>query len=268
MGVRLPTQWGCRADSSGNVDNAFMAKVQETVDWANKHGLVAKINAHHEDWFDDGGSLARLVNIWSQVSSHFKDYPDNKLVFEIFNEPHHMSLETLNRMNAAVLSAIRKTNPTRLVFLGGLGMMGRGWITGNPNSMTIPRDANLGLTVHSYDPWSFAGNDPRDHTFSDSDAQRAERQQDELAAWAKARGVNQVVLNEFGVTVDQPNRAATFKYYDANTLACVKNQQGYAVWDSNSRWRVLNRNTGEWDEEVLSHLAPPILQIGSATVIV
>merc|ERR1711939_193866 len=111
------------------------------------------------------------------------------LVFEIFNEPNKMSLTTLNTMNHEVLAVIRETNPSRLVFLQGLAMSGRWWINANPDSMTIPSDANLGLTVHSYDPWSFAGQIPAATTsFSDGNAADAEMQQAQLESWAAARG--------------------------------------------------------------------------------
>jgi endoglucanase len=255
--VRIPVNWGNHADGSGNIDGSWMSQVVETVEWAHKHQLVALINAHHEDWFDDGGDLNRLVNIWRQIADQFQGYPDSQLVFEIFNEPNHMSLDTLNAMNAAVLPVIRETNPTRLVFLGGLAQMGRWWINANPDAMSIPDDANLGLTVHSYDPWSFAGNDPSTSTFSDGDAGDAQTQQGQLVAWAAQRGIKQVVLNEFGVTVQQPNRNDRIKYYRANSQACVANGQGYAIWDDNGWWQILDRNSRSWDEEILAALVSP-----------
>merc|ERR1711963_941047 len=101
--------------------------------------------------------------------------------------------------------------------------MGRWWINANPDAMKIPSDANLGLTVHSYDPWNFAGD-----------------QMSRLKWWAQARGIKQVVMNEFGVTNDQPNKAARLTYYRVNSQACVNNGQGYAIWDDNGWWQVLN----------------------------
>jgi endoglucanase len=256
--VRIPVQWGCRADVSGNIDGSFMSQVEETVGWAKKHGLVALINTHHEDWFDNGGDLNRLVNIWRQIAEHFQDFADSELVFEIFNEPNHMSLDALNAMNEAVLPVIRNSNPTRMVFLGGLAQMGRWWINQNPDALRIPEDANLGLTVHSYDPWSFAGDHPSSTSFSDDDAADAEAQQGRLADWAKEKGIQQVMLGEFGTTVQQPNRGDRLKYYKANAEACAKHDQGYAIWDDNGWWQVLNRDTRTWDEDILAQLTSPL----------
>jgi endoglucanase len=262
--VRIPVHWDSHADSDGNVDQDFLGTVDETVGWARNHGLVALINTHHEDWFDQGGSLDRLVAIWRQVSTHFKAVSDDELVFEIFNEPKTMSLETLNSMNAAVLPVIRETNPTRLVFLGGLGMMGRWWINANPDAMTIPEDANLGLTVHSYDPWTFAASDAmlgplvRSDSFTEADERDAHYQMGKLKSWAQTRGVQQVVLNEFGVSNDQPNKEARLRYYKVNSEACAENGQGYAIWDDNDWWQTLDRSNRVWQEDVLAQLASPL----------
>lgn len=254
--MRIPVHWGSHADTSGNIDRDWMRQVEETVEWANRQGLVALINTHHEDWYDDGGDLNRLENIWRQIAEHFASYSDADLVFEIFNEPDHMSLDRLNQMNSALLPIIRQSNPTRLVFLGGLAQMSRWWIINNPDAMHIPQgDEHLGLTVHSYDPWTFAGDRPSLFTFSDSDAANADHQQGELMDWAQQRGVKQVVLNEFGVTNHQTNRDDRLKYYRANSQACASRGQGYAIWDDNGWWQVFNRDNGTWDEEVLQQLA-------------
>ena len=44
------------------------------------------------------------------------------LLFEVFNEPHVMSVDQLNVMNAAVHPIIRASNPNRIVLLGGVSL--------------------------------------------------------------------------------------------------------------------------------------------------
>jgi hypothetical protein len=141
------------------------------------------------------------------------------------------------------------------VFLGGLAQMGRWWINQNPDAMTIPRDANIGLTVHSYDPWPFAGDHPTSTSFSGSDEQDAHDQMRKLKSWAQARGVQQVMMGEFGVTNDQSNKEARLRYYKVNSQACAENGMGYAVWDDNGWWQIFDRNAGTWQEDVLAQLA-------------
>ena len=43
-------------------------------------------------------------------------------------------------MNAAVLPIIRKANPNRVVFFGGLQWMNPTWVTTNPNAIKFPDD--------------------------------------------------------------------------------------------------------------------------------
>lgn len=49
------------------------------------------------------------------MAVRFAAVNNSLLLFEVFNEPHLMSVDNLNAMNAAVLPIIRDTNPTRTV---------------------------------------------------------------------------------------------------------------------------------------------------------
>ena len=145
--------------------------VKKTVDMCLFAGLNAMINAHHERWVDNetafGSQLPRLVSIWSQIAVEFQGYSRTAVVFELLNEPSNITVAQLNTMNAALLPAIRKTNPTRQVHFGGLKEMGAWWILGRPDAMLFPRaDNNIALTVHSYTPWSFAGPGKRKYEFN------------------------------------------------------------------------------------------------------
>lgn len=268
--VRIPVKWDqhTATEAPYMIDSNWTAQVVEVVGWANKHGLTAMINTHHENWLDQAGDefdtqLVRFVAIWKQVAEQFKGYPDDKLVFEIFNEPAKMSIDNLNAMNAAVLPVIRKTNPTRQVHLGGLAKMGFWWIL-NPwfsDKMIIPSgDANLALTYHSYSPWGFAGpgpgpsHQPSIFEYNSTMAAAEDSTSQKLHAWAQAKGLKAVVVDEFGVTHFQPNQTERLKYYAANTEASVRHGNGYAVWDDNGWFQILNRTSQQWDNRVLSKL--------------
>lgn len=265
--VRIPIYWGCRTeiDSPYTVNATFMTMVQETVDWAHKHGLRAMINTHHEDWLDRAGDqfsqqLERFLAIWDQVAKHFVSYPDDKLVFEIFNEPKDMSVDDLNQMHLKSLEVIRRSNPTRQVHIGGLHQMNLAYFLDHLDEMVVPDDAHLALTVHSYYPWKFAGIPPTIFNFTDADAQTAYDQHAALVPWAAKNGITAIVTDEMGVTHFQPNKDARLRYYTANTEAMSQLGQGYALWDDNGWWQVLNREDRTWDEGVLASLAPVKLQ--------
>lgn len=164
--VRVPVRWdkhtGLRAPYT--IDNTFLDRVETVVKWSTRRNLVTIVNCHHEDWLDGASddavfnaTLPRLVAIWSQVASRFAAYNESTLAFEVYNEPHYnMTTVWLNQMNAAVLPAIRATNPTRNVLFGGLKFMNPTWIATNPDALSFPSgDGHVFLEVHSYQPFDF-----------------------------------------------------------------------------------------------------------------
>lgn len=135
--VRVPVQWDHHTELEPPyaINATFMARVEQVVDWSLARGLITVINTHHEDWLDNettfAAGLPRLVSIWRQIGLKFKSKPET-LLFEVFNEPHIMTVEQLNQMNGAVLPVMRRSNPHRIVFLGGLQWMNPRWQVTNP----------------------------------------------------------------------------------------------------------------------------------------
>ena len=88
--VRIPVSWGGHMDEQGNVDPAFMARVQEVVDYALDNGMYAILNSHHEEWLSTQNNQEvtqdKLENLWRQIAQQFKGY-DEHLLFEGINEP-------------------------------------------------------------------------------------------------------------------------------------------------------------------------------------
>merc|ERR1719247_2842992 len=108
--------------------------------------MLPPLMRHCQGWRLSGHRLQLVLHQKNQT-----------LLFEIFNEPHVMTAEQLNKMNAAILPVIRKTNPTRTVFISGLQFSNPSWIVQNPDTLVIPNDEHIMLEIHNYDPWSYAG---------------------------------------------------------------------------------------------------------------
>ena len=156
--VRVPVRWDkhTQAVPPYQIDSTFLDRVEEVLDWSLARGMVTVVNSHHDDWLDNSSTFAeqlpRFKAIWRQVSERFKIKPET-LLFEIYNEPHVMSVDDLNAMNAAAHGIIRDTNPYRIIILGGLSWMSPWWQFQHPGQMTVPRnDSQLMVEVHSYDP--------------------------------------------------------------------------------------------------------------------
>jgi len=104
--------------------------------------------------------------------------------------------------------------------------------------------------VHSYSPWTFAGPHPTVTNFTYKDAQSAVTTMDGLKQWAGKHGGVPVVHDEFGCTVQQPNRPARLHYYKAYATAAESSGVGWAVWDDNGDFRILVRANRTWDTGV------------------
>ena len=50
--IRVPVTWGTHMDAENNVDEEWMNRVQEVVDYAYSQDMFVILNIHHEDWHD------------------------------------------------------------------------------------------------------------------------------------------------------------------------------------------------------------------------
>ncbi|MBQ7070181.1 MAG: glycoside hydrolase family 5 protein [Ruminococcus sp.] len=90
--VRIPVFWGNMMENDGSwkINEEYIKRVKEIVDYAQKADMYTVINCHHFDEFiirrnslEDCKTI--FNNLWTQIADYFKDYPYT-LVFEGFNE--------------------------------------------------------------------------------------------------------------------------------------------------------------------------------------
>ena len=98
----------------------------------------------------------KLGKIWEQVADRFASYDLDRVVFEVFNEPHNG--HDVARIINTALSAIRASagNESRIVIVPGDGFSTRQALIDAFNNDEIPSDdLYLISTFHYYDPFSF-----------------------------------------------------------------------------------------------------------------
>src|SRR5262249_22302659 len=120
--VRLPVKWSAHAssDAPNTIDPKFAERVDWAVDQALANGLNIIVNVHHYDEMNakPDHHLPRLVAIWRQIATRYKDRPAG-VYFELLNEPNGKITDA--KWNGAlpkILAAVRETNPTRPVIVG------------------------------------------------------------------------------------------------------------------------------------------------------
>ena len=153
--VRLPVRFSSHAAATPPyaIDAAFLARVHHVMDTLLAQNLNVILDMHHYlELFDDpDGNRARFAELWRQVALSFKDAPAN-VWFELINEPNNkLNDSNLLATLTPALAAVRASNPTRPVVIGGQNWSGVDSLA----SLQFPNDPYLVPTIHTYDPFDF-----------------------------------------------------------------------------------------------------------------
>ncbi len=137
--IRVPVYWGNMMEDDGKfkINEEYMNRVVEIVDYCRSQELYVVINVHHYDEFliknhPQEKVLEVVEDLWTQIAKEFRDYSDF-LVFEGFNEALGSQQEGssyteaelfayVNAMNQAFVDAVRATggnNKERMLIASG-----------------------------------------------------------------------------------------------------------------------------------------------------
>ena len=272
--VRIPVTWMGHMGSapSYQVDEAWMNRVAEVVQYARNAGLYVIINTHHDEnhgddhWLDIKGasedsalneSIKQQISaLWTQIATKFADC-GNWLIMEGFNELNDGGWGwsedfrknpmkqggILNEWNQVFVSAVRATggnNATR--------WLGVPTYCANPSFetyLTLPEDPRLMLSVHFYDPSDYTIGDKQysdwGHTGSvgkkaqGADEDHVRQVFENLNTKYVARNIP-VYVGEFGCSMRSKadSRAwAFYLYYLEYVVKAAKtNNLPFFLWDN------------------------------------
>jgi len=242
--VRIPISWYNHTSTTPpyTVNESWMSRVEQIVDWGLSRKLFIIINAHHEGWLKDDPSpenLERFDSIWSQIAVRFQDRSDS-LFFEMINEPYPMPLSTVDSLNARVLSIIRKTNPSRIVLFSG-HMWSNTW---ELIQAEVPDDDYLMGYFHSYDPYLF-GLEGEGIWGSTYDVNMVIANFDRAQQWTGETGIP-TIIGEFGAVVECDFNSRSYHYATYVEQALVHTIV-FTVWDDGGWFRIYERQDREWN---------------------
>lgn len=269
--IRLPVDFRLCLDEKGKVDPSKLKPIWQAIGWAKAEGLGLVLDAHFLPGADfnneaEGGDrrvytdpalIEHVATVWRDMAVQFKD-EGPWLRFEILNEPVADENAQLNPFQHRMLAEIRKSNPTRIVYLTS-NKWGQ---FANVPDVVLPDDPNVALTIHNYEPiifthqrasWAglkdtlppvtFPGEVPdvTGHTFPNhppygktGDKLTVEQIQESFAkveAWVKkTRPGLEVYVGEFGV-YRPVDRQSKLNWLGAIVSECEKRGWGWAVWD-------------------------------------
>ena len=91
--IRVPVTWYQEMDANGKVNDAWMKRVKEVVDYVIDNGMYCILNVHHDTGADSNtfkswlkassknytANKDKYEYLWKQIAETFKDYDDHLL---------------------------------------------------------------------------------------------------------------------------------------------------------------------------------------------
>lgn len=267
--IRIPVSWNdhIMVSDDWEIEESWLDRVQEIVDYAYDNGAYVILNTHHESWYEtyydkEEHSAEILAAVWSQIAERFKDY-DEHLIFEGLNEPRKVGTnvewtggdqegwDVVNGLNAVFVQTIRESggnNPYRILMIPGYAANCWEGI----KHIEVPEDDKIIISVHAYEPYDFALNIQGRGTW-DQDTANIDTIMNSLDTLFVSRGIP-VVIGEFGamyknVDGNEQERAAWAEYY---VSAAAKIGVPCIWWDNGAfegdgeLFGLIDRETCEW----------------------
>jgi endoglucanase len=269
--IRIPITWQPHLGKAPDyiIDEVWLDRVQEVVNYAYADDMFVIINMHHEDWYSpyydtSDAAIDELKKVWKQIADRFENY-DEHLIFEGMNEPRHKGKadewtggdeegwDVINQLNAAFIETIRSSgsnNPLRHLMIPPYAASSsvRTW-----SKFEIPKDNKIIVSIHAYTPYNFALNISGTADWSvsnEADTRDIDYLMSTLNDSFISKGIP-VILGEFGA-LDKDNLQARTTWAEYYVNKAHKIGVPCIYWDNNSfygsgeKLGLLNRFKDEW----------------------
>lgn len=274
--IRIPITWDGHFGSAPDykIDEEWLNRVQEVVDYAFENDVYVIINMHHEDWHfpsnqnkDQASEI--LQALWTQVAERFRDY-DEKLIFEGLNEPRKKG--TAMEWNGGDYEGKQVVNHFAQVFVetvratGGNNTIRNLMVTGYAASsnketlrnISLPADNHLIVSVHAYTPYEFSLNITGTAEWNaDKDTKDIDYVMKSIDELFLQKGIP-VIIGEFGALnkENEEERAEWVSYY----LTKAKEIGVPCVWWDNGSFSGDGENFGLLNRRDLNIAYPKLLK--------
>ena len=279
--IRVPVRWVPYADiETMEIDESWIARVKEVVDWCMAEDMQVILNTHHELWLESYPIYtmketlnSKLRKLWTNIATAFADY-DGRLAFAGTNEvtvnwaaPTAENYDVQNSYNQTFIDAVRATggnNAKRNLIVQTYATDPTYGLAG----FVIPNDPTgnrLSVEFHYYSPYSYCSGGENSYfywgkAFADKGKITPDGNEDTIANlflklrkewWDKGLGI---VMGEYGCshhfTDDDKQTQEVNEQYYLETLVSEARKNGFAafVWDNNAygngseKFGIFNRN--------------------------
>ena len=278
--VRVPVSWHNHIDENYTINEPFLNRVQEVVDYVIDNDMYCILNIHHDteleyfypdsEHFDQ--SAKYIETIWTQLSEKFKDY-DNKLIFEGINEPRLKgtglewylnandpkgkdSVECLNKHMQSFVDIVRASggnNADRYLMVPGYCASPDGVLSDLFVMPTDSADNKIILSVHAYTPYNFALQADAETEWSADNSNSTSpitQFMDNLYSKFTSQGIP-VVIGEFGARNKGENTQARTDFA-AFYVGSARARGITCVWWDNNAFYGQGENFGLFDRKTIT----------------
>ncbi len=252
--VRIPVTWGTMIDDENGyaIDEKWMSRVQDIVDYAITQDMYVIINIHHDGaeqtgWLRVASDDVDYVNekfaaVWEQIAETFRDY-DEHLIFESMNEVKGdddtsagilRDYERINELNQIFVDTVRATggnNAERWLSVPGR-YTNIDSTTNESNGFTLPSDSAEGrlfVSVHYYD-YSFGLVESTGKTtFSLENAEDLAKDIAKVYEKFTSQGIP-VIMGEYGC-INKDNSSERAYHLEVVNYLCSQNGIVPVYWD-------------------------------------
>ncbi len=283
--IRIPVTWSQHQGAAPDytIDQEYLDRVVEVVDWALAEDLYVLINVHHDSWqwvmnlpTQHDAVLERFSATWTQIAEAFRDAPE-ELLFESINEPFFegssgdaQNAELMHELNSTFHTIVRESggvNADRLLVLPTLRTSSdQARLDELVDTFTALDDPNLVATTHYYGFWPFSVNIAGYTRFDDETKADLTNTFDRLHDTFVAAGIP-VIIGEYGLlgfdrstnVIEQGEKLKFFEYFGSY----ARQQQLTTMWWDNGQH--LGRTSFDWSDPSLFRQIESSWAVDSAT---
>jgi endoglucanase len=257
--ARLPLSYLCWSSQEEPrvLREPELKHLDEAVEHGRKHGVHVNFNLHRApgycvnppkeplDLWKDEKALEDSVFHWAHLAKRFKGIPNDRVSFDLLNEPANVAEETYVRVVKRLVQAIRAEDPQRLIIADGL-RWGRDPVHGLA-------DLGVAQSTRGYDPmevshfragWVRGSDRWKEPTWplklGDKTTDKEALRKDRIAPWQalENKGVG-IHVGEWGAHNQTPH--AVVLAWMRDQLALWKDAGwGWSLWNLRGSFGVLN----------------------------
>ncbi|MDO5521165.1 MAG: cellulase family glycosylhydrolase [bacterium] len=250
--VRIPTTWGSMIKDDYSIDEKWMSRVQDIVDYCISEDMYCILNVHHDGaeqtgWLriaaDDIDSVyEKYEGVWRTIATKFKDYNEH-LIFESMNEvigdgsypnAEAHDVQIIMNLNQIFTNVVRSTgsNNDKRWLLVPARYTNIDVTTKKENNFKLPTDTvkdRIFVSVHYYDRELGLSQNMQGTTYTEAAMEGLANQLQKMQDMFTSKGIP-VIVGEYGV-INKNNSVDRAYFCEGLTRMCKAGKMVACYWD-------------------------------------